>query len=165
MDHDRLLKYLTVLYWLGSSDHDAVISWAEQEFSQNPDPHPLLADIFGGHTDVGQLLSEIAFGRLGFAPASTDGESFAKAILASSLRQFLAREISPHELCQLVWAIDNKYLDASPREGQSVAYYPQWLGDLWNACDWCDETWGYSSAPQLVSKAQAVLNSLADGPN
>ena len=161
MNHDSQLKHLTVLYWLGGEHQDAATSWAEHEYSNNPDPHPLLTELFAGQIDTGSLLAEIASSRFGFVPSSADGESFARSILATHLRRFLAREISPHELCKIVWAIDNKYLDARPMVDESVTYYPDWLGGLWNACDWCDETWTHSIAGQLVSEAQTVLNCLA----
>ena len=160
MDHDSQLKHLTVLYWLDRSDHAAVVAWAEREYSTNPDPHPLLTDIFARQTDVGKLLTEIAAERLSFDPTSEDGESFARSILATQLRRFIAREISPHDVCKIICLIEGRYLGARSTGDESVYYYPMWLGDLWNACDWCDETWTHNSAGYLETEAQTVLDSL-----
>ena len=160
MDRDTQLKRLTVLYWLGVEDPDAASAWAEQEVSSNPDAHPLVTEVFAGRMDIGHLLQEIASQQFGFHPSSEDGEFYARLILISYLRRFVAREISPYELCAIVLAIDNKYLDIRPLDDPAIAYYPEWLGDLLNACDWCDETWTHASAGHLVTEAHVVLDAL-----
>jgi len=40
--------------------------------------------------------------------------------------------------------------------------YPLWLGDLWNACDWCDESWSLSNSPHLKEEADKVIRYLIE---
>ncbi len=38
--------------------------------------------------------------------------------------------------------------------------HPSFIGDLYNACDWCDESWTLENAPYLVEEAERVLKAL-----
>ncbi len=45
--------------------------------------------------------------------------------------------------------------DLSPDE---VAF----LGDLYNACDWCDDTWTLENAPYLAEESARVASKIED---
>jgi hypothetical protein len=160
MDHKIQLKHLAVLYWLGGEDFEAVSSWAEREYSVASDRHPRLHEVFRECNNPEALLVDIAAQQLSFSPSSLDGERFALRILTHELRRFLSREITPSQICKLVCAIDNQYLGAHPMDDRKMVYYPTWLGNLYNACDWCDETWRHADCEHLIDEAKTVLFAL-----
>lgn len=156
MDHENQLRFLVVLYHLGDTDDAAVASWAEKEFALNPNPPAQLDDLFSRSDDVGSILAAIARERFGFDPISHNGEPFVGEVLRQYLQRFLTRELRPIDLCRIVWDVEAKYGDAAFGDDRP---YPDWAGQLWNACDWCDETWTHDSAAFLVSEARRVLDS------
>ena len=157
MDHDDQLKYLAVLYHLGGEDSDAVTSWAETEFATNPEPHPLAEHLFLPTTDARSILVAIAKKRFGFDPISPDGDQYVRQVMSQYLARFLKRDITPIELCRIVVDVDAQYGDGEFPPEHPI---PSWVGELWNACDWCDETWTHDSAQFLVAESRRLLDEL-----
>ena len=155
--HKNELKRLAVLYWLGFHDTDAVRTWAAEEYVQNVDPDPNLSRLQSENQDVGEWLSRFAKSQLNFVVASHAGVAVARDLLVTNLQQFLDGEVQCQELCSFVNAIDSQFLDAIPVDDSSMAYYPEWLGNLWNCCDYCNPTWTTQTAPHLVDEAKTVL--------
>jgi hypothetical protein len=149
--HQDELRRLTVLYWLGLTDSAAVDSWAMREYELNPDPDPDLSRLFAHDDETWQLLGRLAHMQLAFVPASQAGVEVTQTLLASFLQKFLNKEIQPDSLCKLVNAIDCQFLGALPIDAPGVAYYPTWLGDLWNCCEYCDTKSTFESEPHLAA--------------
>lgn len=166
MKHDDQLRYLTMLYWLGGEDHSAIVDWFHIERVENPEPHYELRELLKPNRERSlSVLLEIAETQYGFQPASLAGETIAKTILKEHLERFLAGEIAPVALCSIAIDIDNSYLDTTPADDGVDAFDVRWLGDLYNACDWCDESWTQDSAPHLVTEAERVLANLHAADN
>lgn len=36
------------------------------------------------------------------------------------------------------------------------------MGDLWNNCDWCDDSWTHENSPSLVEEVRKVAAFLAN---
>ena len=159
--HRSELKRLAVLYWLGLSDPQAKDAWTMAEYETSSDPDHNLHELLINDPQTEDRLLNLAKSLLAFEPASKEGIEYAKLVLHSELHKFLNREVSAEAICSLVNRIDLQYLDAIPRENEF--YYPTWIGDLWNCCEYCDDTWTLESSPHLVKEALAVLSQFESG--
>lgn len=65
--------------------------------------------------------------------------------------------ISPLQLCKLFSDIESEFLDAPRNLPQGIAYYPEWLDNMYDACDWCDETWSVENTPHLMTAVQQQI--------
>ena len=72
--------------------------------------------------------------------------------LAFEAERLLKKQLRPLEFCKMVAEFEAYLLDRASVE------CPQWIGDLWNACDWCDETWMIESASGLKDTVQEFLS-------
>ena len=93
---------------------------------------------------------------LGFKPISERGEKWSKELLTDYCEKLLSEEITPFQFCNLIQLFDSGFLGLRTVEDGFV-YCPEWLGDLWNNCDWCDESWSLSNSPHLAGEANKVL--------
>ncbi|HEU5077066.1 MAG TPA: hypothetical protein VFU02_22905, partial [Polyangiaceae bacterium] len=64
--------------------------------------------------------------------------------------------MSVPELCDTVARVDAVYTTPGLR-----APYPRRLADLWNGCDWCDETWSLDDPGHMRS----LLSANRDSPD
>lgn len=42
----------------------------------------------------------------------------------------------------------------------NIAYYSTWMGNLYNACDWCDETWTLEDNPHLLIEVEKQIQNI-----
>lgn len=67
--------------------------------------------------------------------------------------------LSPLKLCTIFISLEIGFLDALRGLKNNIAYYyPEWIGDLYDACDWCDETWTIENSPHLIDAIQHQIN-------
>ena len=53
-------------------------------------------------------------------------EMYAKKYFKAKMKEYLARECTPYEVCRMVKPIEQ------------IFNFPNWLGDMYNACDWIE---------------------------
>ena len=143
---------LSISYW----SNEDVIEWATQGLSKSADDQDL------------ELLKEIAWlnskqklqvdkaGKFLESYISEKGSDFeffkyeedAKQMLSNRIQQYLNGECPPYGLCQMVSPIEHCF-DS-----------PNWLGDLYNSCDWCEPNSHHSDFRHLEQTAKEVLNAL-----
>jgi hypothetical protein len=150
--HHAELKRLAVLYWLGLSDPQAKDAWTMVEYETNPDPDDHLHELLINDPQTRGRILNFARSRLAFEPVSEEGIEYAKLVLQSEIQKFLNREKSAAAFCSFINHLDAQYV--------GEFYYPTWLGELWNCCDYCDDTWTLESSPHLAQKALEVLRQL-----
>lgn len=75
-------------------------------------------------------------------------EQFAKALLKRRLEEYLHGQCAPWAVCRMI----------SPIEG--AFDFPDWLGNLYNVCDWTDERTPREANPHLRHEAEKLLRSL-----
>ncbi len=144
-------------FWAGVGCKSDLEDWAEDQLKKDS-PHPDACELFNLSNDEAKeksiwLANEI----LGFSPTSELGEKWAKELLTLYCKKLLNEEVKPIEFCNLVNQFDGGFLNARDI-GEGLAYYPEWLGELWNCCDWCDESWLLSNSPHLAEEAKKVQN-------
>jgi hypothetical protein len=72
--------------------------------------------------------------------------------IAREIKRLLNRVIPPFQFCKIVNSLDASLSDSGR--------YPKWLGELWNACDWCDESWTLENQKHLKDTAERLLTTL-----
>ena len=144
-------------FWAGIGSKSDLENWAEEQLRKDA-PHPDACELFNLSNEKAEKESiRLANEITGFNPTSEKGEKWAQEILSEYCKKLLNDEITPIQLCNLVNQFDGGFLGARDI-GEGLAYYPDWLGDLWNSCDWCDESWSLSNSPHLIEEVRKILN-------
>jgi hypothetical protein len=154
----KTLRRIAMEFWSGLGDAAAADSWAEDQLRNNLDPHPDVHELLfkKSRKEITVLLLRIAHDYEGFLPVSQEGEKEAIEILNGACDKFLREEITPSQFCRVVSTFDAGFLDFTKLDERTFEY-PAWLGNLWNACDWCDESWTNANSPHLLAEAKRVL--------
>ncbi|CAI3938734.1 unnamed protein product [Commensalibacter communis] len=66
------------------------------------------------------------------------------------------QKIQPIELLNIFSKIEAKFLSKLPIYPDKTIKYPGWL-DLYDALDWCDETWDFNNSPHLLEAVQTQI--------
>ena len=144
-------------YWAGIGSKDDLENWATDELRKE-EPHPDACELFNltNEHQENQAL-RLAEELTDFKPVSEQGEIWAKELLSNYCESLLKEDMPPFDFCKLVQLFDASFLGIRTLSNGSLEY-PEWLGDLWNNCDWCDESWTISTSPHLAKEALKVLN-------
>ncbi len=152
----KQLDRIAFEYWAGVGSKTDLEAWAEDELRKE-EPHPDACEMFNLSEEEAEKQSlRLAADILKFHPISEKGEKWAKDLLNRYCEKLLNEEIAPFEFCRLVQLFDANFLGMRTLENGSPEY-PEWLGDLWNNCDWCDESWNLSNSPHLAEEAKKVM--------
>lgn len=81
--------------------------------------------------------------------------------LLHSLEDYLAQKIVPLQICTLIQKIESAMIEVGQLSPENIIYYPSWLGDLWNQCDWCDESWRFETHPHLAAVIETQIQEIA----
>jgi len=154
MNHSDQLKRLLIERELAMDEfqYSSVADWASAEVS-SPNPHPLAYDLFDRDCDVHATIKQIAAERFEFFPGCADGNRIVGLIVVEYLKRYINRELTPMELCKFIAIVDAYYIDCVPNDHPVL----QWVSDLYNACDWCDDSWEQTI---LVEDAERVIQEL-----
>jgi hypothetical protein len=157
----KTLEYVVVSYWLDMASADQVHAWILHEIETNPEHDPALYQLLAhNHPDTAHTLETLLKTRNStFHLHTPEGERILQEILQDQIVALLNRTTSPLLFCNFVQRLESLYLDTSPVVDGHIEY-PHFLGDLWNACDWCDETWTLDNANYLQEEATNVLKAL-----
>ena len=170
MHHWRVeLNRLTTEFWLGVGDLSEIIIWAELANADSGEVHPNVWELyaFHEHEEATLILCKIAKDVNDFSPNSWAAKPYAINTLKKALSQFLNKKIPVTSLCSLINTLDANFItndfagQPRPQRLQNLDKL-DWLGDLWNCCDWCDEHWNYENSFHLVAQAKKVAITLQD---
>jgi hypothetical protein len=75
---------------------------------------------------------------------SPDGIRWARETIKRRCEDYLERRITPCEFCSVVSPVEQHF------------DFPQWLGDLFNACDWVDGHTKREDVPYLEDEARRL---------
>lgn len=130
-------ELLALRLWLDLASPTDIDTWLDQYVEQVAEPHPDALELFSLPSEQ-QTSRFMALARslFGFEPESEHGSQVAAVLLAQLCEAALEGRLSVPEFCDTIVRIDSKYITPGLR-----APYPQTLSELWNGCDWCDETW------------------------
>lgn len=88
-----------------------------------------------------------------FMPISEEGELIAIEILEEESMKFLNQDITPLQFCEIIRKLDANFLDLRNK-------YPDWLGNLYNECECCDESWTFADCPCLANETKINLENI-----
>ncbi|WP_180124369.1 hypothetical protein [Acinetobacter sp. YH12097] len=104
------------------------------------------------------LLSVIQIKDSEFSSNCLEAEILAAKFFLDVLADYKNGNLNPLKLCKIFSNLEKGFLDAPRGLENNIAYYPEWIGDLYDACDWCDETWTIENSPHLIDAIQHQIN-------
>ncbi len=156
------LKRLTFKYWCNIFDVDELHFWMNFEMENNPSPHPDMYDLNAKEPhEAVKILLRIAKETYNFDPVSDEGIEIGKKVFQELGEHYLKREVTPQKLCHVIQHLDSNFLRFKIDQSE----YPIcWWGDLWNCCDWYDETWIHENSTHIDEELKKVLSDLKEEP-
>jgi hypothetical protein len=130
-------ELLALRLWLGVAATTDIDIWLDQYVHEVAEPHPEALELFSiPFEQQASRFMALARSVFGFDPDTERGSQVAAVLVAQLCEAALEERVSVPEFCETIARIDSKYITPGLR-----APYPQTLAELWNGCDWCDETW------------------------
>lgn len=145
--------------WYDQADLESIKKWACSYIENNDDiPEEIFELLDADKYQFESLLLKLSkVIDSDFSPQSIGAELLAAKHLITVASEYLNDEATPMDVCRVVGKIDVGFLGASRGLPDNIAYYPEWLGNLYNSCDWCDDIWTSSSAPHLKEDLEAQI--------
>lgn len=160
------LNQLATDYWCEVGNSNDVLSWLDLVNSEEGEIHPYFYDLYDQSSKdyTAQILRTIAKEINGFEIESWESEPFAKRSLFKALELFIAEKLTVQDICNLTTQLDGLYNIglAGVENPNDNADDEWWLGNLWNCCDWCDDTWNHGNSQPLVSEAKRIYRKMAN---
>ena len=155
----RTSQEMLVECWFDKTDIESILQWADTLVSNyNNVPEEVFEIFYAPKHQFEDILFRLSIAvEPDFLPQSLSAEILAAKYLINLIKRYLNDEITPLDICRVINNIDCDFMDAPRDLPDNVAYYPCWLGDLYNSCDWCDETWTNDSAPHLKQDLENQL--------
>lgn len=118
-------------------------------------------ELFDRHCDpIQKLLNIIESKSKNDWLKSFEAEYLMADFFLSQLKKYSQKEIEPIELCSLSNKIETAIMDMRIITLDGFIYYPDWLGNMYNVCDWCDESWHYDNSPFLKKEVLLRINEI-----
>ncbi len=136
-------------YVLGTLGDWEVVGWALEAVATGkatPDLEALAQYDPGDPSSTSDRLTELL---VAVVPGA-DGVTPIELRLRHEASRLLSGEARPIDFCTLVRRFEAEIEDRG-------LPYPAWIGDLWHACDWCDETWTLDNAGALKDEAEKLV--------
>lgn len=83
-----------------------------------------------------------------FSFRASTSEHQARLFLLDRLKSYIEEKCRPYDLCKMAGAIENTF------------DFPDWLGELWNACDWIEPETQPSNCRHLQAYARELSDAL-----
>ncbi|MGF1688869.1 hypothetical protein L4C36_19670 [Photobacterium japonica] len=80
-----------------------------------------------------------------FSLKGSKAEGYAKKLFHHRLKQYLAGKCRPYDVCKMICPIEQLY------------DFPEWLGNLYNACDWLEPGTQPADCRYLEAEIEQVL--------
>lgn len=106
------------------------------------------------------LLGLIQRVDVNFSVNSIEAEILAAHYFLNVLKKYQVGEIRPFELCKIFNNIEAGFMGATRNFDPEIVYYPSWLGDLYDAFDWCDEIWTHDNSPHLLIEVEKQIHNI-----
>ncbi|EPG38188.1 hypothetical protein F907_02160 [Acinetobacter colistiniresistens] len=97
-----------------------------------------------------------------FSADSVEAEILTARYFLNILEHYENGQIRPFDLCRIFNNIEIGFMGAQRNLPLNIAYYPLWTGNLYHACDWCDETWTLENSPHLGIEVKKQIRIIKD---
>lgn len=150
--------------WYDQIDLESIKKWAYSYIENNDDiPEEIFELLDADKYQFEDLLLKLTRTiDSDFSSQSISAEILAAKHLIKVASKYLNDEVTPMDVCRVVGKIDGGFLGADRGLPDNVAYYPNWLGNLYNSCDWCDDTWTNTSAPHLKKDLETQIGAISE---
>ncbi|GAB5482160.1 MAG: hypothetical protein Pars92KO_19170 [Parasphingorhabdus sp.] len=81
---------------------------------------------------------------------SREGEAIAISFWMKRLQEYINEECKPWELCRMIGPIEDLY------------QFPEWLGDMYNSCDWVEPNTDRNDFEHLYKDCKRLLSEIKD---
>lgn len=98
----------------------------------------------------------------GFSLDCVEAEVLAAHYFLDVLEHYRNGLIRPFDLCRIFNNIETGFMGAPRNLPVNIVYYPAWLGNLYHACDWCDEVWTHDNSPHLLIEVEKQIQNMKD---
>lgn len=105
-----------------------------------------------------KVLEFIAVSFPDFQIATAEGLRLCGAELKRQIGLLLERQITPSSFCRFFNSMESELVIDSDLSPDEVAF----LGDLYNACDRCDDTWTLENSPYLAEESVRVASKIEE---
>lgn len=160
------LNRLAVEFWYEIADIEEAVAWVDSIYKIEGEVHPLMWDFLSpqSYPRIKYLAEKISGDINGFEVGSRESLPYAQAALLKAIIMLRNQELSVQKFCNMVSLLDCDYNLFFPLESERIdeeSDWHGWLGNLWNCCDWCDESWNHSNSSHLLEEAYLVAKKLA----
>lgn len=162
-DWREQLNRLAVEFRYGVGSLSELSAWADAANEEMGEVHPDVWDLYCSPTpeQARNLALKIASEVNGFRPQEWAAGPFAVCALKKALERYLAQDFPIQSLCEVINEVEHTVLSRDKHRiespGALPVQYTAWLRDLWNCCDWCDETWTFDNCPHMAVGAREAL--------
>ncbi|MEM7144194.1 MAG: hypothetical protein AAF591_03600 [Verrucomicrobiota bacterium] len=155
------LIQLGVTCMFGAATKEEIESWINTNAASDGEVDPDIFEIFSRDVRTSRSRLEQYFRkrRPEFKIDSDEGVQACKRVLKQQIGRLHSKEITPYTFCRFICELEAYYMDNASKIDGKIPY-PDFLGDLWNACDWCDESWTLDSAGHLRDESARVAETL-----
>lgn len=143
-----------VEYFVNAINESDIIDWAVDALSDSFADDPPVLEIASLNSSIRNeyerapfLLTDLVK-RRGFIINSVRGIAYAKEALRRVCERYLHNEARPYDVCKMVTPIEH-FFD-----------YHDWLGNLFNACDWIEPDTKKEEVTGLEDEVISVLQGL-----
>ena len=161
------LNRLAVEFQYGVGSIDEARAWCDVANAECGEVHPQVWTLIAT-TDEGEaseLLTRMAVEVNTFDPHSPSAEPFAMRAMQRLIERFLARRLSVQQFCSRVNELDSTFVTNAAftqNPSANLAPHANWLGNLWNCCDWLPESSTHEDVPELLAEVERVRDLLAN---
>ncbi len=132
---------------------DQVFSWAATALSESADGpwRSDLAALLSVPTDgaeVAERLRQLLSNRIEDLSPTEDDSRAAHAAFVQVVEAFVAGKTAPYDLCRRITPIE------------VVFDFPEWLGNFYHQCDWCEPESSRDDWQELVAYARDYLEQM-----
>lgn len=150
------LKALYIELYYGEYSYSERIKKLIEYVEKNENIPVELLELYPNYEPL--LLNVIQTKDSEFSSNCLEAEILAATFFLGVLADYKNGNLNPLKLCTIFSNLECGFLDAPRRLKNNIAYYPKWIGDLYDACDWCDETWTIENSPHLIDAIQHQIN-------
>ncbi len=146
MAEDSFLR-ITVGWEIGLFQLQDVRAWASKELSDVSEEATRnhLVELVRAKANQTDLISDTLAALAGSKICLVEHEDVAKEIWPERVARYVQEDLPPRFLCGVIWKLEELY------------DFPEWLGDIYNACDWSGETSSRADFPQVEQEASEIL--------
>lgn len=151
----RDYRQMTVACFFEVASEEDINDFIQGVIEGEAEYSPCIFDAYNKNLKVARvkMLDFLALTYPDFRIDSHEGAMASSVFLKEQCKHLISGQISPVAFCTFFNYFES-FFSFSVETGQ---YDPPYWGDLWNCCDWCDDSWTPENSPHLIDEAKRVV--------